>query len=35
MSSINKNALGELVARCGCGILVLSLLLLLLLSMCG
>lgn len=35
MSSINKSALGELIARGGCGLLIFSIVLLILLSKCG
>lgn len=34
MSGFNKSAFGELVARCGCGVLLLSIVLLFLLSIC-
>lgn len=35
MSEINKNAVGELAARLGCGVLVIALVCLMLLTMCG
>ena len=35
MSEINKSAFGELVARCGCGLLVIAVLILIALSICS